>query len=88
VQYLVLGWGCEDEKLRENTGNIALLRHSGHQGYLPESVAEQAIETYRSLRSVRHQSQLQGGDATVLRADPRVTEWKQSVENLYKSLPI
>jgi glutamate-ammonia-ligase adenylyltransferase len=88
VQYLVLGWGAVDSRLRENIGNIALLRHSGKQGYLSEAVAERAIEAYRSLRAVGHQSQLQGIEAMVPRDDPRVNEWKNAVEALYKGLPI
>lgn len=87
VQYLVLGWSREDPTLIGNIGNIALLRHSGRAGYIPHEIADQAADTYRALRAVQHQCQLQGIEGTIPRTDSRVAQWQSVVEMLYEALP-
>ena len=58
VQYLVLSHSDEHPGLRENLGNIALLRRAEAAGLLPSGMGEAAANAYRTLRQVQHRARL------------------------------
>jgi len=62
VQYLVLLHGKEHPVLLGNVGNIALLRHCGELGLLPDDIAENAADAYRELRRAQHAAKLAGAE--------------------------
>jgi [glutamine synthetase] adenylyltransferase / [glutamine synthetase]-adenylyl-L-tyrosine phosphorylase len=87
VQYFVLGWSHQDPTLLSNIGNIALLRHIGRTGYIDHEIADRAADTYRELRAIQHQCQLQGMEGFLSREDSRIPAWQQTVESLYNAAP-
>ena len=58
VQYLVLAHAARHPALRENTGNIALLRDAEQAGLLPPGLGEAAGHAYRMLRHAQHRARL------------------------------
>jgi glutamate-ammonia-ligase adenylyltransferase len=58
VQYLVLSHSAAHPELRENMGNITLLRRVEQVGLVPAGVGQAAADAYRELRRVQHQARL------------------------------
>ncbi|MFY3385352.1 bifunctional [glutamate--ammonia ligase]-adenylyl-L-tyrosine phosphorylase/[glutamate--ammonia-ligase] adenylyltransferase [Paracidovorax sp. MALMAid1276] len=58
VQYLVLACSAEHPGLRENRGNITLLKRAEQAGLLPPGVGQAAADAYRELRRVQHRARL------------------------------
>eukprot|EP01035_Chromulina_nebulosa_P039971 gene39970-54045_t len=58
VQYLVLAHACEVPALRDNAGNIALLKRAEAAGLLPAGVGSAAADAYRELRRAQHRARL------------------------------
>ncbi|KAF1048201.1 bifunctional [glutamate--ammonia ligase]-adenylyl-L-tyrosine phosphorylase/[glutamate--ammonia-ligase] adenylyltransferase [Xylophilus sp.] len=65
LQYLVLARSAEHPSLRENRGNITLLRRAEEAGLLPEGVGERAGNAYRVLRRMQHRARLDEVPTTV-----------------------
>ena len=61
VQFLVLAYAGQHEALARNIGNIALLGEAGALGLIPQALAQQAADCYRSYRREQHRIRL-GGD--------------------------
>ncbi len=61
VQFLVLAYSGQHEVLARNSGNIALLRQAGALGLIPQDLAQQVADCYRTYRSEQHRIRL-GGD--------------------------
>ena len=58
LQYLVLSHSAAHPELRENRGNITLLKLAEQVGLLPPGVGQAAADAYRELRRVQHQARL------------------------------
>ncbi|MGV3571557.1 MAG: bifunctional [glutamate--ammonia ligase]-adenylyl-L-tyrosine phosphorylase/[glutamate--ammonia-ligase] adenylyltransferase [Ramlibacter sp.] len=58
VQFLVLSQSRSHPELRDNVGNIALLRRAEAAGLLPAGVGEAAATAYREMRRVQHCARL------------------------------
>ena len=58
VQYLVLSYSAAHPELRENKGNITLLRRAEQVGLLPPGLGQAAADAYRELRRVQHRARL------------------------------
>ncbi|MDP3231049.1 MAG: bifunctional [glutamate--ammonia ligase]-adenylyl-L-tyrosine phosphorylase/[glutamate--ammonia-ligase] adenylyltransferase [Acidovorax sp.] len=58
LQYLVLSHSATHPELRENRGNITLLKLAEQVGLLPPGVGQAAAGAYRELRRVQHQARL------------------------------
>lgn len=58
VQALVLAHSATHPGLRDDIGNIALLRLAGQQGLLPPGIGEAAADAYRELRRAQHRARL------------------------------
>ena len=58
VQALVLGHSAGHAALREDLGNIALLRLAEAAGLLPPGVGSAAADAYRELRRAQHRARL------------------------------
>jgi glutamate-ammonia-ligase adenylyltransferase len=58
MQYLVLAHSREHIELRDNTGNIKLLKRAEHCGLLPAGMGEAAAKAYRELRRIQHRARL------------------------------
>lgn len=58
LQYLVLSHSAAHPELRENRGNITLLKRAEQVGLLPPGVGQAAAYAYRELRRVQHQARL------------------------------
>jgi glutamate-ammonia-ligase adenylyltransferase len=58
VQVLVLAHSAEHPALRDDIGNIALLRLAERLGLLPPGVGEAAADAYRELRRAQHRARL------------------------------
>ena len=54
VQYLVLGYAHQHERLTGNLGNIALLRIAGEIGLIDAGQARAAGNAYREYRRLQH----------------------------------
>jgi len=69
VQYLVLGYAHQHERLCGNLGNIALLGIAAELGLIPQNLADPVRDTYREFRRQQHAFRLDGiGGARVERA--------------------
>lgn len=58
VQYLVLAHANAVPALRDNAGNIALLKRAEAAGLLPPGVGTAAADAYRELRRAQHRARL------------------------------
>ncbi|HEX7640214.1 MAG TPA: bifunctional [glutamate--ammonia ligase]-adenylyl-L-tyrosine phosphorylase/[glutamate--ammonia-ligase] adenylyltransferase, partial [Burkholderiaceae bacterium] len=58
VQYLVLTQGGPHPGLRDNLGNIALLRRAEEAGLLDVGIGTAAADAYRELRRAQHRARL------------------------------
>ncbi|MGE0674566.1 MAG: glutamine-synthetase adenylyltransferase, partial [Methylibium sp.] len=58
VQTLVLAHGAAHPALRDDIGNIALLRLAETVGLLPPGVGQGAADAYRELRRAQHRARL------------------------------
>jgi [glutamine synthetase] adenylyltransferase / [glutamine synthetase]-adenylyl-L-tyrosine phosphorylase len=54
VQYLVLGHAFECEELFQNAGNIALLKIAAKAKLIPENLANECANAYRTFRQRQH----------------------------------
>ncbi len=62
TQYLVLLHAADVPALRDNLGNIALLRLAGQAGLIDPDLARRAGDAYRSLRKHQHALRLSGAE--------------------------
>ena len=60
VQYLILGYAHQHERLCGNLGNIALLGIAAELGLIPADLAEATRVTYREYRRLQHAFRLDG----------------------------
>ncbi|MBP8162531.1 MAG: bifunctional [glutamate--ammonia ligase]-adenylyl-L-tyrosine phosphorylase/[glutamate--ammonia-ligase] adenylyltransferase [Propionivibrio sp.] len=60
VQYLILGYAHQHERLCGNLGNIALLGIAAELGLIPADLAEAVRVTYREYRRLQHAFRLDG----------------------------
>ena len=60
VQYLVLGYAHQYERLCGNLGNIALLGIAAELGLIPQTLADPVRSTYREFRRMQHDFRLNG----------------------------
>ena len=60
VQYLILGYANQHERLCGNLGNIALLGIAAELGLIPADLAEAVRVTYREYRRLQHAFRLDG----------------------------
>lgn len=60
VQYLILGYAHQHERLCGNLGNIALLGIAAELGLIPPDLAEAVRVTYREYRRLQHAFRLDG----------------------------
>ena len=60
VQYLVLGYAHQYERLCGNLGNIALLGIAAELGLIPQMLADPVRSTYREFRRMQHDFRLNG----------------------------
>lgn len=58
VQYLVLSSAGAHPPLRENRGNITIVRRAEDCGLLPKGIGEASANAYRTLRRAQHQARL------------------------------
>ena len=58
VQYLVLAHGGAHAGLRDNLGNIALLKRAEEAGLLDVGIGSAAADAYRELRRAQHRARL------------------------------
>jgi glutamate-ammonia-ligase adenylyltransferase len=58
VQYLVLAHGGAHPGLRDNLGNIALLKRAEDAGLLDMGIGSAAADAYRELRRAQHRARL------------------------------
>ena len=58
VQYLVLAHGGKCCGLRDNLGNIALLKRAEDAGLLDVGIGQAAADAYRELRRAQHRARL------------------------------
>jgi len=58
VQYLVLAHGGAHPGLRDNLGNIALLKRAEEAGLLDMGIGSTAADAYRELRRAQHRARL------------------------------
>ena len=64
VQFLVLAYSSQHQKLIGNLGNIALLRIAGEVGLIDPGVALSVGNAYRLFRSRQHRLRLDGAEKT------------------------
>lgn len=62
TQYLVLSHAGRHPELLGNLGNIALLGLAARAGLIPEALAAQVADAYRTLRRRQHALRLQGAE--------------------------
>lgn len=85
VQYLILQHAAKTPTLLDNAGNIALLARAAAAGLIPEDLATQAANAYRSLRQTQHTSRLAGQEAQSL--VPQALENEQrAVQQLWQAV--
>ena len=84
MQYLVLAESATHPILRENRGNITLLRRAEEAGLLPPGVGERAADAYRALRRVQHQARLNEAPTQV--AADALAESRDAVLQLWKAV--
>ncbi|MEI7612293.1 MAG: bifunctional [glutamate--ammonia ligase]-adenylyl-L-tyrosine phosphorylase/[glutamate--ammonia-ligase] adenylyltransferase [Betaproteobacteria bacterium] len=60
VQYLVLGYAHQHERLCGDLGNIALLGMAAELGLIPQNLADPVRDTYREYRRMQHAFRLNG----------------------------
>jgi glutamate-ammonia-ligase adenylyltransferase len=85
VQYLVLAHGHAHAPLLDNAGAIALLGRAAHAGFLPFSIAMQAIDAYRALRKVQHRARMRT-DTKIRVPDDQLVEERQAVRALWAAV--
>lgn len=85
TQFIVLAYSHQYPELIKNLGNIALLKMAGDYGLLPESLAHQVADIYRSYRAKQHSLRLQGDDRA--RTDPQsMIKERQAVIELWNTV--
>lgn len=60
TQYLVLAYSHQYPRLLDNLGNIALLKIAAEDGFIPEDLANEVADAYRTLRKTQHAVRLRG----------------------------
>lgn len=82
VQYLILGYAHQHERLCGNLGNIALLGIAAELGLIPQALADPVRTSYRAYRRQQHAFRLEGiSGARVERA--ACTQQIESVTRLW-----
>jgi [glutamine synthetase] adenylyltransferase / [glutamine synthetase]-adenylyl-L-tyrosine phosphorylase len=83
LQYLVLSHSAAHPELRENRGNITLLRRAEQVGLLPAGVGVAAADAYRELRRVQHLARLDEAPTQV--TPPALQAERDAVLALWKA---
>ena len=87
VQYLVLQFSHDHQKLLGNWGNIALLMNAGEAGLIPNSLALEVANAYRLYREYQHRIRLDGADKTRIKLeemDDRLKSARSAVQKLWQ----
>ena len=84
VQCLVLCHSAAHPELRENMGNITLLRRAEQVGLLPAGVGQAAADAYRELRRVQHRARLDEAPTQV--TPPALAAEREAVLALWKAV--
>lgn len=84
VQCLVLCHSAAHPELRENMGNITLLRRAERVGLLPAGVGQAAADAYRELRRVQHRARLDEAPTQV--TPPALAAEREAVLALWKAV--
>ncbi len=58
VQYLILAYGKECDKLLENLGNVKLLEIASNYALIPQDIAENAAGAYKTYRKMQYKLRL------------------------------
>lgn len=74
TQCLVLGHSRDHPVLLDNLGNIALLGLAAKEGLIPQQLAEEVANAYRTYRRMQHALRLQGADKARVSPDLLVSE--------------
>lgn len=83
LQYLVLSHSVDHPELRENRGNITLLKLAEQVGLLPPGVGQAAADAYRELRRVQHRARLDEAPTQV--TPPALQAERDAVLALWKA---
>ena len=88
VQFLVLAYSHQYEKLVKNLGNIALLGIAGEAGLIDREAALSVGDAYRLLRSCQHRLRLDGAEKTRinLEGEPELIAAKDVVTALWMTI--
>ncbi|QWD79522.1 bifunctional [glutamate--ammonia ligase]-adenylyl-L-tyrosine phosphorylase/[glutamate--ammonia-ligase] adenylyltransferase [Polynucleobacter sp. MWH-Spelu-300-X4] len=87
VQYLVLQFSHNHQKLLGNWGNIALLLNAGEAGLIPNQMAQAVADAYRLYREYQHRIRLDGADKTRIKLeemDDRLKSARLAVQDLWR----
>ena len=84
VQYLVLRWCHDHEKLLRHTDTIHLLKALATAGLLKSAYAQTLIEAYRQYRAVSHRLTL--AEASSLVEDEQLQTQRKRVAEIWKQL--
>jgi len=87
VQYLVLRFSGQHQKLLGNWGNIALLMSAGEEGLIPSQLAVAVADVYRLYREYQHRIRLDGADKTRIKLeemDDRLISARDAVKKLWQ----
>ena len=78
VQYLILGYAHQHERLCGNLGNIALLGIAADLDLIPRPLADAVRNTYRDYRRLQHAFRLDGLTSSRVERDA----WQQRIETV------
>ncbi len=85
VQFLVLGYSHDHERLTGNLGNIALLGIAGELGLIPAELASRVQHAYREYRRLQHGLRLNNAHAARV-AEESVVEHVEAVTALWHAV--
>jgi len=74
TQYLVLAHARSHPVLRDNLGNITLLRLAAQEGLIPAQLASEVADAYRVFRRMQHALRLQGAEKARVSPDLLASE--------------
>ncbi|NLY33718.1 MAG: bifunctional [glutamate--ammonia ligase]-adenylyl-L-tyrosine phosphorylase/[glutamate--ammonia-ligase] adenylyltransferase [Alcaligenaceae bacterium] len=83
TQYLVLAYSHQYPRLLDNLGNIALLKIAAEGGFIPEDLANEVADAYRTLRKTQHAVRLRGQEKARIDSNLLLGE-RKAVDKLWE----
>ncbi|MDY0271985.1 MAG: bifunctional [glutamate--ammonia ligase]-adenylyl-L-tyrosine phosphorylase/[glutamate--ammonia-ligase] adenylyltransferase [Advenella sp.] len=85
TQYLVLAYSYQYPRLLDNLGNITLLNIAAEGGFIPEELAREVADAYRTLRKTQHAVRLRDQEKARIDNDLLLAE-REVVNKLWETV--